>query len=149
MFKSFHALPHIHNHAEFLVQFSLETFGKRFAGLAFAVGMVLDDGFWAGMTLYPETKCTANRAIDILELYGNERIWMNSACDWGISVPLAVPRAAQEMKRRGIDPGQIDKVIYQNPIEFMNQSPRFIAPEGRAEKEQRSKASGWMIAGQK
>ncbi|MBT6659546.1 MAG: metal-dependent hydrolase, partial [Verrucomicrobia bacterium] len=93
------------------------------------VGMVLDDGFWAGMTLYPETKCTANRAIDILELYGNERIWMNSACDWGISVPLAVPRAAQEMKRRGINPGQIDKVIYQNPIEFMSQSPRFIAPE--------------------
>jgi hypothetical protein len=83
------------------------------------------------MTLYPETKCTANRAIDILELYGNERIWMNSACDWGISVPLAVPRAAQEMKRRGIDPGQIDKVIYQNPIEFMSQSPRFIAPEGQ------------------
>ena len=94
------------------------------------VGMVLDDGFWAGMTLYPETKCTSNRAIDILELYGNERIWMNSACDWGISVPLAVPRAAQEMKRRGSDPGQIDKVIYQNPIEFMSQSPRFTAPEG-------------------
>ena len=93
------------------------------------VGMVLDDGFWAGMTLYPETKCTSNRAIDILELYGNERIWMNSACDWGISVPLAVPRAAQEMKRRGSDPGQIDKVIYQNPIEFMSQSPRFTAPE--------------------
>ncbi len=95
------------------------------------VGMVLDDGFWAGMTLYPETKCTANRAIDILELYGNERIWMNSACDWGISVPLAVPRAAQEMKRRGIGSGQIDKVIYQNPIEFMSQSSRFIAPEGQ------------------
>jgi hypothetical protein len=55
---------------------------------------------------------------------------MNSACDWGISVPLAVPRAAQEMKRRGSDPGQIDKVIYQNPIEFMSQSPRFTAPEG-------------------
>ncbi|SVB65862.1 uncharacterized protein METZ01_LOCUS218716, partial [marine metagenome] len=95
------------------------------------VGMVLDEGFWAGMTLYPETKCTSNRAIDILELYGSERIWMNSACDWGISVPLAVPRAVQEMKRRGSDPGQIDKVVYQNPIEFMSQSPRFIAPEGQ------------------
>jgi predicted metal-dependent TIM-barrel fold hydrolase len=55
---------------------------------------------------------------------------MNSACDWGISVPLAVPRAVQEMKRRGSDTGQIDKVVYQNPIEFMSQSPRFIAPEG-------------------
>ena len=26
------------------------------------VGMVLDEGFWAGMTLYPETKCTPQRA---------------------------------------------------------------------------------------
>jgi len=94
------------------------------------VKMVLDDGFWAGMTLYPETKCTANRAIDILEVYGNERIWMNSACDWGISVPLAVPQAAQEMKRRGNDVQYIDKVVYQNPIEFMSQSSRFTKPEG-------------------
>ena len=82
------------------------------------------------MTLYPETKCTVNRAIDILEVYGNERIWMNSACDWGISVPLAVPRAAQEMKHRGNDHLFVDKVVYQNPIEFMSQSPRFILPEG-------------------
>ena len=94
------------------------------------VKMVLDEGFWAGMTLYPETKCTANRAIDILEVYGDERIWMNSACDWGNSVPLAVPRAAQEMKRRGKDLQFIDKVVYQNPIKFMCQSPRFILPEG-------------------
>ena len=28
-------------------------------------GIVLDAGFWAGMTLYPESKCTAARAIDI------------------------------------------------------------------------------------
>ena len=32
----------------------------------------LDEGFWAGMTLYPETKCTAARAVDILEYYGTE-----------------------------------------------------------------------------
>ena len=94
------------------------------------VGMVLDEGFWAGMTLYPETKCTSNRAIDILELYGNERIWMNSACDWGISVPLAVPKAMQEMKRRGKNASYVDQVAYQNPIAFMSQSPRFSEPEG-------------------
>jgi predicted metal-dependent TIM-barrel fold hydrolase len=93
------------------------------------VKMVLDDGFWAGMTLYPETKCTSNRAIDILEVYGNERIWMNSACDWGSSVPLAVPNAIQEMRRRGKDPNYIDKIVYQNPIGFMSQSPRFIEPK--------------------
>ena len=89
------------------------------------VKMVLEAGFWAGMTLYPESKCTPARAIDILEVYGTERIWMNSACDWGVSVPLAVPRTALEMRKRGHDAGWIDKVIYQNPIKFMSQSPRF------------------------
>lgn len=34
------------------------------------VGEVLDRGFWAGMTLYPDTKCTPQRAADIIEMYG-------------------------------------------------------------------------------
>src|SRR5579862_1456661 len=45
------------------------------------VGVALDAGFWAGITLYPESKCTPPRAIDIIEIWGAERIWMNSACD--------------------------------------------------------------------
>jgi predicted metal-dependent TIM-barrel fold hydrolase len=89
------------------------------------VKMVLDAGFWAGMTLYPESKCTPARAIDILDMYGTDRIWMNSACDWGISVPLAVPRTALEMRKRGYNEDTIDKMIYRNPIAFMSQSPRF------------------------
>jgi len=89
------------------------------------VEMVLDTGMWAGMTLYPESKCTPARAIDILENYGAERIWMNSACDWGISVPLAVPRTAVEMKRRGWKADRTDAVIYGNPLRFMSQNPRF------------------------
>ncbi|MEQ1852115.1 MAG: TatD family hydrolase [Chthoniobacteraceae bacterium] len=90
------------------------------------VEMVLDTGMWAGMTLYPESKCTPARAIDILENYGTERIWMNSACDWGISVPLAVPRTAVEMKRRGWTAERADAVIFGNPRKFMSQSPRFL-----------------------
>lgn len=92
-------------------------------------GLVLDQGFWAGMTLYPESKCSPARAIDILETYGNERIWMNSACDWGVSVPLAVPNTALEMKRRGHTAALIDKVIYQNPRQFMSQCPKFKLPD--------------------
>ena len=89
------------------------------------VQLVLDAGFWAGMTLYPESKCSPSRAIDIIELYGNERIWMNSACDWGISIPLAVPRTALEMRKRGHSPEAIDRMIYQNPVRFMSQCPKF------------------------
>jgi len=89
------------------------------------IQLALDHGFWAGMTLYPESKCTAARALDMIETYGQERIWMNSACDWGVSVPLAVPLAALEMRRRGYVSELIDKVIYQNPVTFMSQSPKF------------------------
>jgi predicted metal-dependent TIM-barrel fold hydrolase len=89
------------------------------------VAMVLEAGFWAGMTLYPESKCTSARAIDIVEMYGNERIWMNSACDWGVSVPLAVPKTALEMRKRGYSATAIDKLIYQNPLQFLSQCPKF------------------------
>ena len=89
------------------------------------IKLVLDTGMWAGMTLYPESKCTPARAIDMIEVYGNERLWMNSACDWGVSDPLAVPKTALEMKRRGHSQAAIDKVVLQNPVAFLGQSGRF------------------------
>ena len=89
------------------------------------IELVLEAGFWAGMTLYPESKCTAARAADMVELYGSERLWMNSACDWGVSVPLAVPRAALEMRQRGHSPEAVDKMIFQNPLQFLSQSGKF------------------------
>jgi predicted metal-dependent TIM-barrel fold hydrolase len=93
------------------------------------VRMVLDRGHWAGMTLYPISKCSPARAIDILDCYGRENLWMNSACDWGESVPLAVPHTALEMRRRGWLAETIDHVIYRNPIRFMSQSPKFRPPQ--------------------
>ena len=87
--------------------------------------LVLDQGFWAGITLYPESKTTPNRAIDILELYGHERIWLNSACDWGVSDPLAVPKTALELRRRGYDAGFIEHLLFDNPRTFLSQCPKF------------------------
>ena len=68
---------------------------------------------------------TPQRAIDMLEVYGSERIWMNSACDWGVSDPLSVPKTALEMRKRGYNADFIDKIVYRNPAQFMGQSPRF------------------------
>ena len=89
------------------------------------VAEVLDRGFWAGMTLYPNTKVTPQRAVDIIEMYGSERIWMNSAGDWGCSDPLAVPKARLEMKRRGHGDELVDRVTLHNPQTFLSQSGRF------------------------
>ncbi len=93
------------------------------------VELVLDEGFWAGMTLYPETKCTPQRAADIIEMYGTERIWMNSAGDWGPSDPLAVPKAQLEMARRGHSPQTIAKVSFDNPRKFLSACPKFQVPD--------------------
>jgi uncharacterized protein len=93
------------------------------------VALALDAGMWAGMTLYPETKCSPARAIDILETYGHERLWLNSACDWGVSDPLAVPKAALEMKKRGHRAAAIENVVFSNPKKFLRQSGKFELPE--------------------
>lgn len=89
------------------------------------VGAVLERGFWAGMTLYPDSKCTPQRAVDILECWGTDRIWMNSAGDWGNSDPLAVPKAQVEMRLRRHPSEMIEKVTFDNPITFLGRSPNF------------------------
>jgi len=89
------------------------------------VSLVLDAGFWAGITLYPESKCTPARAIDIVENCGQEQVWLNCACDWGISDPLAVPKTALEMKKRGHSEKAIDNLIFKNPLRFLSQCPKF------------------------
>jgi uncharacterized protein len=89
------------------------------------VSLVLDAGFWAGITLYPESKCTPARAIDIIETCGDKQIWLNCACDWGNSDPLAVPKTALEMKKRGHSAEAIDHLIYGNPLRFLGQCAKF------------------------
>ena len=93
------------------------------------VAAVLDRGYWAGMTLYPDSKCTPQRAVDIIECYGAERLWINSAGDWGPSDPLAVPKCHVEMRRRGHPAALVEKISYTNPLAFLGQSDRFrVAP---------------------
>ncbi|MEX0886671.1 MAG: TatD family hydrolase [Phycisphaeraceae bacterium] len=89
------------------------------------VEMVLDAGHWAGMTLYPDTKCTPQRAADIIEMYGSERLWINSAGDWGASDPLAVPKARQEMLARGHGEASVARITFDNPVAFLSQSEKF------------------------
>ena len=89
------------------------------------VRLARDNGFWCGMTLYPTTKCTPARAADIIERYGDDRIMVNSAGDWGPSNPLAVPDFIMEMRRRGHSEAKIRKVVYDNPLEFFSQCERF------------------------
>lgn len=89
------------------------------------VDLVLEQGYWAGMTLYPESKCTPNRAIDILETHPEAPLWLNSACDWGVSDPLAVAKCCLEMRRRQYGAAEIDKIAFQKPHQFLRQCANF------------------------
>ena len=90
---------------------------------------ILERGFWAGITLYPQTKVSPGRAVDMIEVHGSDRICVASACDWGPSIPTAMPHFVLEMRRRGHSERVIRKIVYENPIEFLRQSPKFRVPE--------------------
>ena len=89
------------------------------------IEMILDHGYWAGLTLYPQTKISPQRAVDVIEKFGTGRICVAGACDWGPSDPIAVPRFAMEMRRRRHPDSLIDEVVFQNPVAFLSQSPKF------------------------
>jgi len=83
---------------------------------------VLDRGFWVDFTIYPFTKMGNERMVEIVKKYGSERIMIDSAADWGISDPLAVPKTAALMKAMGISEADIERVTYRNAIEAYAQS---------------------------
>ncbi len=83
---------------------------------------VLDKGFWAAFTIYPFTKMGNERMVEVAKQYGPERIMINSAADWGISDPLAVPKTAALMKLKGISDEAITMITYSNAITAFAQS---------------------------
>jgi predicted metal-dependent TIM-barrel fold hydrolase len=91
---------------------------------------ILEHGYWAGLTLYPQTKISPQRAVDVIEQFGPDRILVAGACDWGPSDPIAVPRFAMEMRRRRHPEALIHRVIFENPVTFLSQSPKFVVPAG-------------------
>lgn len=89
------------------------------------VQSVLDRGYWAGFTIYPDTKMGKERMAKVVEQYGSERIIVNSSADWGVSNPLSVPDCAAVMREKGIDEADIRLVTYQNAIDSYAASGQF------------------------
>lgn len=89
------------------------------------VKAVLDRGYWTAFTIYPGTKMGNERMVEIVKEYGTERIFIDSAADWGHSDPLGVPKTAKLMLERGISKEDVKKVTYQNALEAYGQSGRF------------------------
>jgi predicted metal-dependent TIM-barrel fold hydrolase len=86
---------------------------------------VLEEGYWAGITLYPVTKANPQRAADMVEIFGPERILVNSSADWGPSDPLALPKFIAVMRRRGQCESLVRQIVFDNPLKFLAQSCGF------------------------
>jgi uncharacterized protein len=83
---------------------------------------VLDRGFWAAFTIYPNTKMGNERMVEIVKQYGSERIIVDSSADWGVSDPLAVPKTARLMLERGIKEADVIATCYGNALAAFGQS---------------------------
>ena len=78
---------------------------------------VLDRGFWAAFTIYPKTKMGNERMVEVVKKYGSNNIIVDSSADWGVSDPLAVPKTASLMLKKGVDMADISKTCYQNSLD--------------------------------
>jgi uncharacterized protein len=86
------------------------------------VKTVLDRGYWAAFTLYPQTKMGSERMVSIARQYGSERIFIDSSADWGVSDPLSVPKTANLMLQSGINPESVRLICYGNALAAYGQS---------------------------
>lgn len=91
--------------------------------------MVLETGCWRGHSVYPFTKMSEERMVELLQQYGTEKMVVNSAADWGRSDPLKVPKTGEAMLKSGFSEAEIEKVLFENPINFFAQSGRISVEE--------------------
>ena len=90
------------------------------------VGIVKDAGAWMGFSIYPDTKMDEKRLVAILHEYGTEKVLVNSAADWGKSDPLKTASTAKAMLAGGFSESDVDRVLWQNPVDFYGQSGQLI-----------------------
>jgi predicted metal-dependent TIM-barrel fold hydrolase len=89
------------------------------------IRVVKDAGYWYGFTLYPITKCSISRCVDMIERYGTERLLVNSSADWGPSDPMLLQQAIFECQRRGHTRNEIIEIFHNNPAKYLGQSKNF------------------------
>lgn len=93
------------------------------------VPLVKDTGCWMGFSIYPETKMSPPRMVELLKVYGPERMLVNSAADWGHSDPLLTVETGRAMLAAGFSDDDVDRVLWRNPVEFFTQSGRLDLSE--------------------
>jgi uncharacterized protein len=93
------------------------------------IRLARENGFWAGLTIYPVSKVTPQRGVDLLEQFGPEMMMVNSAADWGESSPSMLTDTCLEFMRRGHGEREATEVFFNNPCRFFGQCSKWkLAP---------------------
>lgn len=87
---------------------------------------VISRGYWAAFSIYPSTKMGNLRMVELLKRYGGAQVILDSATDWGISDPLAVPKTAALARQYGVAEEAIRKVTYANALEVYGRSGQML-----------------------
>ena len=93
-------------------------------GNEITIRLTRDLGCYQGFSIYPNTKMDPARMTRIVLEHGVERVIVNSACDWGVSDPLMVPRTVVRLQQARVSDADIETLVWKNPIAFFAQSGR-------------------------
>ena len=88
------------------------------------VRITLETGALQGFSIYPNTKMSPDRMVRLLQEFGVHNIVINSACDWGVSDPLSVPKTVDLMRAARFSDEDIDILVWRNPVAFFGRGGR-------------------------
>ncbi len=77
---------------------------------------------WTGMTVYPISKLTPVRVMDLLKIYGYEKMLVSGSADWGISDPLSMIKVKSTLEAHSEPNEKISDILFNNPNQFYSQS---------------------------
>ena len=89
------------------------------------IGLALESGCYAGMTVYPYSKLSPERVSAMIREHGHERVIVNGSADWGISDPLSLIKVVERLRTDGFGEEVIAAITHDTPMAFYSASPHW------------------------
>lgn len=89
------------------------------------IGLALESGCYAGMTVYPYSKLSPERVSAMIKEHGHERVIVNGSADWGISDPLSLIKVVAQLRKDGFEEKVIEVITHDTPMTFYSASPHW------------------------
>lgn len=89
------------------------------------IGLALESGCYAGMTVYPYSKLSPERVSAMIREHGHERVIVNGSADWGISDPLSLIKVVERLRADDFGEEVIAAITHDTPMAFYSASPHW------------------------